>query len=327
MHAKIILLLLLWVFLATGTDINDVSILPFKNNPGIYFENQGIVRLFNNKWKIIIYYDLLPYKFELKHIQAYITEMGRLCTELTKIPNQGPNNCASLISELQVNWGEIAQRDAVIFNNNKIRTSRSVADGLGSIAKMLIGTLDEDDVVYYNNEIAKLKKDEDHLLTLIKNQTSIIESTSNIFRKTNTDISNQFATIDEKLKLIGNLQNSVDDGKQLGKIERLLSDILIHTTLLMTRYQNIQNSLIETPRDMNHGNPQPTKVTTTELRRQLQIIRYNIPDGLALPITNLDEELLQIYQIATTKARLLPDKIIIELSFPLLNKESYILYT
>ena len=62
--------------------------------------------------------------------------------------------------------------------NNKIREKRSLGllKYVGSAARYLLRVLDEDDKVYFDQNIDKLDKSDNDILTIMENQTQIIKS-------------------------------------------------------------------------------------------------------------------------------------------------------
>ncbi len=67
-------------------------------------------------------------------------------------------------------------------NEGKIRQKRGWFDGVGKGAKEVFGIMNNDDAAHYDNEIKKLRKNEDYLKKSIKNQTLIQEMTANVIR-------------------------------------------------------------------------------------------------------------------------------------------------
>ncbi|KOB67575.1 Iris-A [Operophtera brumata] len=67
-------------------------------------------------------------------------------------------------------------------------------------------------------------------------------------------------------------------------------------------------------------------LTPTQLKRELQIIYGQMPSELTLPITNIETDLQYIYKLLKVKARATLKYVIIEITFPLISRESFQLY-
>lgn len=103
-----------------------------------------------------------------------------------------------------------------MFNENTgyHRTRRGLFNFVGSLHNFLWGTLDQNYAKEMSATIDKVKANEDELIKLIKTQTSIIESTKNLIKKTDQDIKDQFDSIGAKLNELSKTDSKLHLGGQ-----------------------------------------------------------------------------------------------------------------
>lgn len=287
------------------------SISTFTEKPGIHFEEIGTVNVISNEWNIYVYYNLTNYWEELTGFNQYIETLKYTC-EATRIIEL----CDVVLEQFNNQLQEIEHKNQLLYkSNNLVRQKRSPFDIIGTIDNRLFGVLDQDDAEKIATHIEQVKNNEDHLLKLLKNQTSIIETTTNVIKKSEEAIDNQFRVIN---KQIYNLQKNVTE----------LSVATLHVMMLMVNYQSIQTSLIQLVIDSNHGRINPNLITPDQLKQQISIIRDTIHDSFSIPGVGGDSQnLVQLYKIITVETAVRTDKIIFHLKVPLVNKELYQLFS
>lgn len=83
---------------------------------------------------------------------------------------------------------EIEHKNQLLYKGNKyMRHKRAPLDIIGTIANRLFGVLNQEDADNIAAHIDRVKTYENHLMDLLKNQTSIIESTTNVIKKQRTE--------------------------------------------------------------------------------------------------------------------------------------------
>ena len=78
--------------------------------------------------------------------------------------------------------------DYVTDESNSSRKKRAVLDFVGKISKILFGTLDYDDSVYYTNKITELEQEQKDFLRISKEQLLVIKSAVISFNSTIRDV-------------------------------------------------------------------------------------------------------------------------------------------
>lgn len=184
----------------------------FAYEAGIFFEHVGTTRLSNSDWQIIIYFDLSNLKTQLKSFKTYINDMDKICGSVSDIDSQ----CLDLVQQFQDEYNSYEEKQDMIFNSN-LRFRKGLINGLGTVAKYLLGTLDAGDAEYYNNQITCRQNNDQHVLNLIKNQTTLVDSTIKLIRADRDQILNNFKVLGLKLDGLSNQINRVHD--EIGQIK------------------------------------------------------------------------------------------------------------
>lgn len=294
---------------------------PFQTSPGIYFEDMGPVQLYSTSWKLIIYYNLTNYNLELEGYRNCLSKINVICPQLQKVdPNN--DNCRLLVNQFNLHLNEIEQLNTLLFSH-LIRSKRSLIDGGGHLLNYVFGLLDQDDANHYNNEIEKSRLNEERLLNLIKNQTLIADSTTNVLKQTQQDIEHQFIIFDQHLNKISwdmnweKLRNTLTDN---------LNTITSYSILLLMRFRNTQNALLDSVTMLAKGKLNARIISPDLFLSQVVIIKNNLPQHLNIPTVNNRIDINLLYAVSETRVRVTTDKVIFEIKIPLVSVEIFQLF-
>ncbi|KAL7726097.1 hypothetical protein ACLKA6_010144 [Drosophila palustris] len=180
--SMLILLLMLPLVLA-----QSVSVAKFDTKPGIYYEKIGQTMRAISDWTMVIYYDLDPYWRDMKTFNSGIIEFQYLCPEVNNKPT-----CDSISQHYRHLYDELQMANVLMQHTRK---RRSPFDAVGNIANSLFGVLDSNYANEMTKVIKKVQTNEEFVLSLLKNQTSVLDSTINVVKKTR-------ATSDKRLRLL-----------------------------------------------------------------------------------------------------------------------------
>jgi hypothetical protein len=102
-----------------------------------------------------------------------------------------------IISEIARNKEEVSKPDTT-YTNSK-RDKRGVFNFVGSISKILFGTLSTEDADYYQNKISELESEQLSMLKVAKEQMTVVRSTLQTVNSTLADIATNELQISENL--------------------------------------------------------------------------------------------------------------------------------
>jgi len=319
------LLMLLITFNLCVASAPPFNITKFVNEPGIYFESFGELKFTNNDWNIIVYYNLTDYYGELTSYKRCLDRLTKICsvdndnlTNSSFTKRSRANMCGLIEPSFKQSLEEMEHKDQLLHHHkvNFGRTKRGALNIVGNIASGLFGVLDDRDAARYEEEIEKLKLNNNHFTTLLKNQTSIIDATINVFKKRQEDIDNHWLVFKRQLEeaLENNNQNS-----------NFLA-LSMHTMLLMISFKEVQDTLIEAVLD-THNRVTTTKLLTIQqLKNEVDFMSRSLPTELVLPNIEDTDDMLALYQLMTTKTKLQGKYLIFEVKIPLVYREVYQIY-
>ncbi|KAM8718744.1 hypothetical protein ACLKA7_001457 [Drosophila subpalustris] len=202
----LILLLMLPLVLA-----QSVSVTKFDTKPGIYYEKIGQTMRAISDWTMVIYYDLDPYWRDMKTFNSGISEFQYLCPEVNNKPT-----CDSISQHYRHLYDELQMANVLMQHTRK---RRSPFDAVGNIANSLFGVLDSNYANEMTKVIKKVQTNEEFVLSLLKNQTSILDSTINVVKKTR-------ATSDKRLRLLEQQVAAIADSRGKDQFMGLTHDDL-----------------------------------------------------------------------------------------------------
>lgn len=283
------------------------DIKPFHEPPGLYFENLGPAQLINSNWNMMVYYNLETYNAELKGIENFVNILSNKCTA----KNEETNFCDTVLGQLKHQFLECEHNDKLIFDQTMhSRSKRSYFNIIGNVAHGLFGLLDNEFAEKYEEDIAKLKINQNHAQELIKKQTSITDATINLFRNNTNSVLKEFMKFEDRMKI----QNNKTSAKE--EVIALATATIIH----MVGLQRVQSQILDMLTTIHHGRVGTSLLTPVQLKSQLDLINQNLPQYLMVPEGN---NLLDIYKILSCKLSVSSRSIILAVNLPLVKKEYF----
>ncbi|KAL4153469.1 hypothetical protein QTP88_001302 [Uroleucon formosanum] len=158
---------------------------------GMYFENQGPLRLTNSDWKLLIYVKLDNFNQRTKDTMDFYKRTLIICNDLT-IAKEGmfKTTCdnfklTSNSLEREVSRKRLYMLQSIDETDTVTREKRGLVNLVGRVQKTLFGTLDDTDAELYDRQIEKLQSSQQNLLKIIDKQTSVLKATANTFKEAN----------------------------------------------------------------------------------------------------------------------------------------------
>lgn len=249
------------------------DIKPFHEPPGLYFEDLGPAQLINSNWNMMVYYNLETYNAELKGIENFVNILSNKCTA----KNEETNFCDTVLGQLKHQFLECEHNDKLIFDQTMhSRSKRSYFNIIGNVAHGLFGLLDNEFAEKYEEDIAKLKINQNHAQELIKKQTSITDATINLFRNNTNSVLKEFMKFEDRMKI----QNNKTSAKE--EVIALATATIIH----MVGLQRVQSQILDMLTTIHHGRVSTSLLTPVQLKSQLDLINQNLPQYLMVPEGN-----------------------------------------
>lgn len=321
---------LLVIYSTANTQPMPFTVTPFTSQSGLYFEDMGQVNIVNNEWKLIIYCNLENYWLELDGYRNITQRMEGLCE---KISNDTvlANLCQALLMQFHHHLTIIDHNNELLKihdqpTTRKVRSKRGLINAVGSLANNLFGVLDQTYAEHYENQIKEIQQNEGFLHQLIINQTSVVEATSNIIKKTEQKITEQVANFNKHLDVIKFRLNQMDYSNMLLESAQNFNFLALEATLMMIGYESLQKDLLNMVINIKNGAISLRLLTPSQLIDQLAVIRRYLPPDLKLPYDESSSQTRQLYQLMSTEARVTKKNFIIRVKIPLPYREEYQLF-
>lgn len=315
LSTMVLLMTLLFCMTNTTATSGNVKIAPFAFRPGIYFENRGTAYLSNTKWNIFAYYNMSHYLEELQGMGRSIKTIGDACNDLTATRQE----CLDIVNQMKEHFAEITEKNMLITNHNGRRNRRATLNFVGNILGDVFGVLGSKFEDQYTKNIGAINENEEHILQLMRNHTSIAETTLNICKKDEMAIIAQNERIDNMLK---DIQQTSDEQQQINKITNAAFRIL----MAISKYEATQNNILAVLLDAHKGRVTMNILTPDLLRRQLQGIHSAIDSSILVPGEDAHNELKSLYSIMSIEAATTHGQLIFKITLPLILNEQFQLF-
>lgn len=229
----------------------DFEVTQLDSKTAIYSEEVGKLLYYDSYWKVVTNIDLSKYEHNIKEIKEKLNLVNKLC-ELTKTVTK-TDHCKQFTLDLKTIETNLQTEEYIIENfvqiDRQSREKRSLFNGVGKIIRTLFGNLDEDDALYFDEQMTDMDVKQTNTLNLIQNQTSLVRSTIHI-------IQDKFANTEKNLKVITTNLNVMEDKisrltnytnlnnvelNMFEELQELLTSIILETRL----FQDEQKRLIE----------------------------------------------------------------------------------
>lgn len=308
-HLSLMLLtILLMLQLAFGAPVEKKR---FSKGLGIHFEHLGTIALSNTEWNLIVYYDLKPYWAETAKIVNGTKCLLPLCKMMR------PNiSCGRILNHFEQLEQELQ------LENRLLRTKRGALDIVGNVAHSLFGVLDAEYANQMSQTILKIKDNESYLLKLLKNQTSVIDSTINIVKQNLISTNTQFEHVESELKLYADNMNLLNGTLTQIQLSQLFNSAVLELALAANNVQKIQSSILDTLIDTHHGKISPLLLSPQQLKNEISQVKGHLPPSLNFPVAK-EEELLKFFELMKVKGGLTREHAIFKITLPLIESEEF----
>lgn len=294
-----------------GTPIENKK---FGKKLGIHFEEFGTVTLSNTEWNLFVYYDLNPYWTETSTLVNSTQSLKNLCQMIN--PN---TSCIRIVDYFTRMESELQ------LDNQLLRSKRGALDIVGNVAHSLFGVLDAEYAKEMSETIQKVKENESYLLTLLKNQTSIVDSTINIIKQNQMTTNARFEKIEKELETYAAEEDYVKDILTQLHLSELFQSAAFELNIIATNLLRIQTSITDALIDTQHGKISPMLLSPQQLKTELSRIQGHLPPFLKFPISE-ENQLLKLFKLMTVKGRLTQQHAVFKVTLPLVDDEEFKLF-
>ncbi|XP_022834733.1 uncharacterized protein LOC111362308 [Spodoptera litura] len=270
-----------------------------------------------------MYYNLSNYWTGVQRITTYLNGLNELCHKTD------PRYCKTTLEQLNHEMEILEYYNTVLLAPHKHlgdRKKRGLIDGIGYVANSLFGVLDQRFADKYQKDIQAIQNNENYLLELLKNQTSIVELQNQVLKKNEQNIQRQFALIDVFMNETDSSLAKVESEIEIMMATSYFNTASLTAYLLITNLNRIQEMLFKTLTDVYKGHIDVHLITPTNLIEQLSEIASKLPSTSYLPVKNIREDLKDLYKLLYMRARVTNYYFLFEVHVPLIADEDFTLY-
>lgn len=181
------------------------SISKFDTSPGIYFEKTHDVYMTHSNWNMLAYLDLRTLHDKFRSLETNLAAAKEFC--FRRASHSG--GCRNIISHLKMKLEHINEKNSLIFEQKREKRSIPTLHCVGDIFGDLFGTLGSRFEQEYDHDLSKLIKNDEHLLLLMKNHTSILETTLNLVKNDEANLQKQNDHLNSLTESFKNFSNAI----------------------------------------------------------------------------------------------------------------------
>lgn len=289
----------------------------------VYYDEIGRMQTMQDEWILIMYYNLTNYWEGTRRIESYFNHLKDVCQQ-TKL-----YLCGTTIEQLEHEMEILNYYNYILINPHKHlsqRMKRGLVDGVGYLANSLFGILDQRFAEKYENDIQSLQNNEDYLLELIKNQTSIVKLENDVLKKSEENIQRQFKLIDSFVNQTNLNLASIESEIQVLSATSYINSAAFTTYLLINNLRTFQEMLFNTLTNIYQGHLDVHLITPVHLIEHLNDISGSLPKTVSLPVENYKDKIKEFYKLINVKARVTDTYFIFEAHIPLVSNADFTIY-
>lgn len=307
--ASVIPIIMCMLLLCTGMKgaaaTQPFSIEHFNHPPGLYFESVTSAYMSTSQWNIIAYLKTNSLRTELQHFDEIFETLNNSCNRRSYIIKTCNNSLALIKNRIN----DVNTKSKLLFVDQK-RVKRAALNIVGNIASDLFGVLDSRFRDEYVHDCSKIKNNEEHLLKLIQNNTSIVEATMNILNNNGLELENQ----SQKIK---QLSDTIQNGDTYFETAQNFDLSVIHLLQWIHDFEHQIDTILEVLYDSNKNHMNHILFSTSVLGEQLKFISDHVRNSFVVPGGN------DVYKITKIKAYIIENQILFKLTIPLLKSEKF----
>ncbi|KAH9644706.1 hypothetical protein HF086_016414 [Spodoptera exigua] len=306
-----------------GAPASNTQITSLERERPIYYDTVGKMQVVHDEWILMMYYNLTNYWEGTYRTQTYFDNIKSLCHKTNL------QHCRSTMEQLSHEMELLNYYNSILINPHKHlsnRKKRGLIDGVGYVANSLFGILDQQFAKKYQNDIKSLQTNENYLLELIKNQTTIVELENQVLKRSEENIQRQFNFIDNFINQTNTNLASIETEMEVLSATTYINSASLTTYLLISSLRTFQEMLFNTLTNVYQGHVDVHLINPVRLMQKLTEISGNLPKTLSLPVENYKENIKDMYKLINVKARVTENYFLFEAHIPLVANEDFDIY-
>lgn len=229
------------------------NVSKFTHAPGLYFKKHSSAFVASGTWNVIAFIQFERLRDEFEPLRSNVAHLRKVCYETDFGTPQYSTikiECKAIIEQLESKINRIEDKNDLIFHKHHRITRRAPLEFVGKISHVLFGTLDSEFEEMYDDDMSQILRNQEHLDLLLKNHTSVIDSSINIAIKHESELLSLNTRINDITRFIKMYRmNSVGVAQHFNLASLSLNQLAFE-------YEHQQDSILEilTDSHKNHVN-------------------------------------------------------------------------
>lgn len=282
------------------------GITRFQTAPGLYFEKSNSAFIVNAKWNILTFLDLKTFHDEYEMLVQSVVGLKETCKRNLVM------FCDQAVSRLENRLQRVSELNDAIFRRDRIQ-KRATLNFIGNILGDLIGVLDSRFLEQYNDDMGQLMDNNEHLMLLLKNHTSVVESTVSVLKKNEDEIANHNDQLNKLFELLTSSKVGSDQFQYINAASMELNQ-------LISDYGDQQNAIIDIMANVHHNRLDHKLFPPHQVAEQLNIISDNVINKYLVP------EGHDLYKLIDLTSEITRTQIIFRITIPLFKIAEFGIY-
>lgn len=335
MKALVAILCISFACIQGDTKTKFFTLQAVNRSAGILYESFNTVLLETSSWKLINSIDLENYYDLYDNFIFSYTKMLELC-ELRDSQKEYLKPCIiakSLFNRRSRVLHRVQDNNSIIgeiLNSQQFlnRTKRGLVNAVGNVAKVLFGTLDENDAKHYNEILQKLETKQITMQHLLSDQISIFENTILSLNSSNQANKQIFENLNGKVNQIETFINDHIKGviNNITLYENFafqFSEYFSLFELVSEQFQFYQSDLLNIILYAQNGILHPLVLSPKGLINHLVKQSMYLPKGLSFPVPLYHHYSHDLYKTMSPNVFYSNCKLYFILHIPLVSDISY----
>lgn len=208
----------------------------------------------------------------------------------------------------------------------KTRQKRGWFNAMGSIFKTVFGILDQNDAETYNSAINNITTNENHLLSLFKQQIHVVQSTITNFNSTITNMQRNKDIFNENFAKIKNLTQLINENYFNLELKQTVEEHLSLLTLLISELEREYSGLIDAILLAKNNQLHPMLMSPRKLIGELLKTTSHLPPGTSYPLPVEYRSAYRFLDIINIQYFSTENRIVFIISVPLISQTNFLLY-
>lgn len=178
----------------TATPIKEFKL----GNMEIMFENLGTLIEYKNTIELYTKIKITSINEVEEYLYAIKSKLNNACTNAKLRSNK---SCASIANEVEL-WSTKISKATQSINHFFNRHKRGAVNVIGTVSKMLFGTMDVEDSEKIYNAIENLMENDGRMMEILDKQVAVVKTNFDFIRETTGNLTEHIIELDEKLNIL-----------------------------------------------------------------------------------------------------------------------------